>query len=96
MLNLWLDDIRIPDKSYIWVKSFKQFKKEIIESFPDFISFDHDLGSGPTGYDCAKWLLTYCIEYNKSLPNFKVHSANPVGRHNIEHLLQHNRKYTKQ
>jgi hypothetical protein len=44
-----------------------------------------------TGLDCAKWLVEYCEENKLKLPVFFVHSANPVGRRNIEDYL-HNAK----
>ena len=40
-----------------------------------------------TGYDCAKWLIDYCMDNEVELPKFSSHSANPVGRDNIEKLL---------
>jgi hypothetical protein len=40
-----------------------------------------------TGYDAALWLIGYCRMNNISLPNFKVHSANPEGKVNIERVL---------
>jgi hypothetical protein len=36
-----------------------------------------------TGYDCAKWLCDYCLENKKNIPEYYVHSANPVGAENI-------------
>lgn len=41
-----------------------------------------------TGYDCAKWLVDYCIDNNKVLPEYAIQSANPVGRENIDGLLK--------
>lgn len=40
-----------------------------------------------TGFDCAKWLVNYCMDNNQSLPFFRVHSANPVGADNIIYYL---------
>lgn len=40
-----------------------------------------------TGYDCAKWLVEYCSENGFVIPNFKVHSQNPVGAENITKVL---------
>jgi len=40
-----------------------------------------------TGFDCAKWLANYCEVEKSKLPDFHVHSANPVGRDNILKLL---------
>lgn len=36
-----------------------------------------------TGYDCAKWLVEYCIEHNQPIPDYSVHSMNPIGKKNI-------------
>jgi len=57
--------------------------------FPSFISFDHDLGDGLTGYDCAKWLVEYDLETGLMPADFSfyVHSQNPVGASNIKNLL---------
>tara|TARA_R110000796_G_scaffold58413_5_gene134920 strand:+ start:24401 stop:24838 length:438 start_codon:yes stop_codon:yes gene_type:complete len=40
-----------------------------------------------TGMDCAKWLVDYCLDNNKLLPTWMVHSANPSGAENITKLL---------
>lgn len=88
---------------WVIVRNYKEFVDFIVESgMPDFISFDHDLAdihysqdfSNPdainvekTGYDCAKWLINYCMDNNLKLPNFVVHSQNPVGKKNIESIL---------
>lgn len=69
---------------------------------PLLISFDHDLApehyeqdfseissySMRTGYDCAKWLTNFCIDCDVSLPDYKIHSMNPVGKSNIRSLLE--------
>lgn len=46
-----------------------------------------------TGYECAKWLVDWCLENEKSLPQFVVHSANPVGKQNIETYLNNAKKH---
>ena len=69
---------------------------------PAIISFDHDLAdehyvhepdnyqkfTEKTGYDCAKWLINFCIDTDKYLPEYKIHSMNPVGKYNISQLLE--------
>ncbi len=40
-----------------------------------------------TGYECAKWLVDYCLDNNLECPNFICHSLNPVGKDNINGLL---------
>jgi hypothetical protein len=58
---------------------------------PLSISFDHDLGDNvPTGKDLANWLVEQDMQGIIKFPTnfeFHVHSANPVGRQNIEGLL---------
>lgn len=89
--KLYLDDVRNP-KSEGWtiVRNYEEFVKYIEKNgLPDEISFDHDLGENiKTGYDCAKWLCEYCWGNGLPIPNFNVHSANPVGRDNIIQILQ--------
>ena len=36
-----------------------------------------------TGYDCAKWLVEYCMKKGVKHPPYMVHSMNPVGKQNI-------------
>jgi hypothetical protein len=70
---------------------------------PKLISFDHDLAKDHyenmmnpdyndfgerTGYHCAKWLIDFCIDTDTALPDFMVHSMNPVGGANIKSLLE--------
>lgn len=73
----------------IWVKTQSEFENYIKENgLPDLISFDNDLGiRNGEGYDCAKWLVDFCIDNDKELPDWYVHSANPVAKENIENLL---------
>lgn len=96
--KLYLDDIReLPDNSYILVRSYEEAIKFVnTYGIPSFISFDHDLGVDenknllPTGYDFAKWLVEMDMDKKYFFPkdfNFKVHSANPVGKVNIEAYL---------
>lgn len=40
-----------------------------------------------TGYDCAKWLVEYCMDNKLDLPKYNIQSANPVGKDNINGLL---------
>jgi hypothetical protein len=73
----------------IWLKNYSSFVEWINENgLPDAICFDHDLGEEKSGYDCATWLINYCLDNNiKDLPEWNVQSANPVGKENIMNLL---------
>lgn len=61
------------------------------DEFPSFISFDHDLGEySDTGYDIVKELINRDIGRWVKIPkdfDFYVHSQNPIGKANIEGLL---------
>jgi hypothetical protein len=46
-----------------------------------------------TGFDCAKFLVDYCMDENQPLPEYLVHSANPVGKKNIELFLENAKKH---
>jgi len=92
--KLYLDDVRNPQShEFIVCRSVEEAVNEIIlrREFPEYISFDHDLGDNiPTGYDLAKWLVEQVMDKKFSFPpNFAyhVHSANPVGKKNIEGYL---------
>lgn len=94
MVNLYLDDVRACPENFILVTSYEEFVNFIKDDgWPNFISFDHDLGIGKTGFDCAKFLVDYCLDNQLDLPNFVVHSQNPVGKLNIESLLKNFQKY---
>ncbi|MFV7235165.1 cyclic-phosphate processing receiver domain-containing protein [Flavobacterium sp. ZB4R12] len=41
-----------------------------------------------TGYDCAKWLIDYCLDNNLKCPKFYCHSMNPVGKDKINSILE--------
>lgn len=51
------------------------------------LNLTFDYGPEKTGYDCAKWLADYCADNQLKLPDYVVHSLNPVGRQRIEAYL---------
>lgn len=100
---IWLDDYRDPndDKidwlvfspigrncNIIWLKNYHEFVDYLTKfGLPNAVCFDHDLGEVKTGYDCAKYLVEYCLDNNLELPLYNIQSANPVGKENIDKLL---------
>lgn len=46
-----------------------------------------------SGYDCAKWLVDYCLDNKVQIPEWNIQSANPVGKENIGSLLSNARKH---
>ncbi len=92
---LWLDDFRNPadyvDGKYdiFWVKNYDEFCMFITENgLPDIICFDHDLGEEKSGYECAKFVVSYCQEHNFDIPEYNIQSNNPVGKDNIKSLME--------
>lgn len=100
--KLFLDDLRTvqmvyphqQEEEYIIVRNYYDFVEGIKEKgLPDFISFDNDLGEDDKGnlledgYAAAKWLV-YESGLDLRKLHFKVHSANPVARIQIDSLLK--------
>lgn len=87
--NRYLTDI-------VWVKNYKEFVDYINNNgIPDAVCFDHDLGllsyvdgKEMTGYDCAKYLIEYCINNNLKFPQYNIQSANPIGKDNINGIIR--------
>ena len=46
-----------------------------------------------SGYECTKWLVEYLMKKDLDVPNFVIQSANPVGKLNIESLLNNYQKH---
>ena len=97
--SLYLDDERNPktDRKFSICRTMDEARDMVVEyGFPEYISFDHDLGDGiPTGFDFAKWLVDHDLDTNTMPHNFtfNVHSANPSGVANIQGLLDHYMEY---
>ena len=89
-IYIFIDDMRLPPTAKgNWTVVSRTYKTAImaIEKYKDeelYISFDHDMGEDKTGYDIAKYLVE-----NNIKAKYQIHSANPVGRFNIDQLLQH-------
>lgn len=76
---------------------------------PVFVALDNDFGiedyidpeendpemifSERNGYDCAKWLVNYCLEHHIKLPDYTVHSMNCIAKTNIIHFLENAKKH---
>lgn len=93
------------NEEWIICRSYENAMAEILKrGCPKFVSFDHDLGHEKyTGYELAKQLVENDIisgdkesrrEY-KFADDFSyyVHSQNPIGKANIEGLLDNYMKF---
>ena len=90
-MKIWLDDIRPAPHGYELVKSVEEAKALIEQaeaegSTIEVLDLDHDMGDyAQFGGDAIK-LLYYLIEEEKFYP-VKLHTANPVGRANMQAMI---------
>ena len=91
-IKIWVDDIREVPEGYIGTKSVDEtiMLIEKIESEGGkigLLDLDHDLGDyAQFGGDAIK-ILDYLVEHEKFYP-IKIHTANPVGRANMERVIR--------
>lgn len=90
--KLYLDDERNPKTPGPWVvvRSYEDFISTIEKlGVPGEMSLDHDLGAGEgkDGIDCVKWLIN-TMQFDLRKVKINVHSANSVGKENIEGLIR--------
>ena len=93
--GLWVDDERsVPDDYINWThaRSFHEaiVKLELIQF--NIVSLDHDLGCfygnvELTGYHIVQWLVQRKMDGLYVPQAIRVHSANPVGRMNMEAVI---------
>ena len=86
------------DVDVVWVQYVDDFFGYINQhGLPDAICFDHDLAEDSyderTGYDCAKYVVDYCLKHDLDIPAYNIQSSNPVGRENIQHLMDNYHAY---
>lgn len=100
IINERIEDVKdLIDDSYIITRTFNESINYINKYWcPNFISFDHDLGTesnsdiiAKSWYDVTKWLVEKDMEMNWNfIPknfDFQVHSMNPIGKANISWYL---------
>jgi hypothetical protein len=90
--SLWLDDqfkdpecpARHTPKYFVPAGSCEE-AIALVENLgpPKFMDLDHDLADGRDAMSFLRWLSTAI----KAPPEYRVHSANPVGRKNIESFM---------
>jgi hypothetical protein len=93
-MKLFLDDERMPaNNGPDWIierSSASAIQGCKLLGCPKFISFDHDLGGDDTAMAFVHWLINYDLDHPGFIPgdfSFDVHSQNPIGKANIEGLL---------
>ena len=88
MFKLFLDDTREPDKGTILARSVDEAVDLINKNgFPNFISFDNDLGSHLEGIDFVNIIIQNTLDKKWIIPqdfSFEVHSDNIPANENIK------------
>ena len=91
--KLWIDDIRPAPNGYIWIKSVNDFIDYLVENgINDIVVFDFDHDAGDYQKDGGDYIK--CLDYLESIGadniNVRIHSANPVGRSNMQRIIKKN------
>ena len=99
-MKIFIDDERMaPDSDWVIVRDLDQLK-EVLEQAQiagdkiESISFDHDLGQNEDGqekhdgYYIVQWLAEHYPELIVGDVEHTIHSANTVGRENIQKYLE--------
>jgi hypothetical protein len=92
-MKLWIDDIRPPpDDSWTWAQESGVAMGIVALALSNdlpvkIISFDHDLGGDDTAMPVAKMIEEGAYRGVLRPPQWRIHSANPVGRMNLEAAL---------
>jgi hypothetical protein len=88
MMRLWIDDLRPPpDHWWHWAKTSAE-ALEVLGCDVCEISFDHDLGGDDTAMPVAREIERLAFEGQIHGMTWHVHSANPVGRANLEAAMR--------
>ena len=92
-MKLWIDDVRPAPEGYIWFKSVnlvKEYLQDIEYIYGvELIDLDHDAGDyAVDGGDYIK-LLDWFEQTGRNYP-LHFHTANPVGRANMELIAKKN------
>lgn len=90
-MKIWVDDLRMVPEGYWGTKSVDETIKlieyaEKIGEEIELLDLDHDLGDyARDGGDAIK-LLDY-LAVRETFYKIKIHTANPVGRMNMERMI---------
>lgn len=88
-MKLYVDDIRIAPEGWTQAWNAKEALLFLQKGDVTHMSLDHDLGDPgePTGYDIMCWLEQWVYMEDVPVPYITFHTANPVGRANMQACL---------
>jgi|GEM_PF-1577001 len=89
-MSMFIDDIRLPPErrrcDHIARSSDAAIAMMEQDGCPGYISFDHDLGGDDTAMRVVNWMIEKDMDEPGWIPDpfdWNVHSANPIGKENI-------------
>ncbi len=105
MMTMFIDDVRLPPAGIVCDAIARSSDEAIAimekDGCPGFISFDHDLGGDDTAMCVVNWMIEKDMDEPGWIPdpfNWNVHSANPIGKENLNSKLlcyMKNRAFTR-
>lgn len=96
-VKLWLDDVRPAPRGWYWAVTAVEAFTILQSCYVTDASLDHDLGDSFSGYDLLKILAEYREVKGLNywpLNKPSIHSANPVGRANMQSVIDRYGRYT--
>lgn len=94
-VKLYVDDTREAPEGWTLARTFEEAMRHIASGKVAHLSLDHDLGKadGETGYDILKMIERAMNQVGFKPPeSIKLHTANPVGYHNMKLAVENIRK----
>ena len=92
MYTIWIEDCRIPQDGYLWIKNVNDAIAFILANNNEIelLDLDHDASYdyARNGGDYIK-ILDWLEETGRNYP-IRIHTANPVGRENMRRIIQKN------
>lgn len=93
---IWKEELNVHNSKIIFVSNYNSFCNYIkINGLPKAINFKYTLESSKNGYDCALWLVNYCIDYNLRVPIWAINSSHPDKDKINKLLLNYNKFYDR-
>ena len=95
-MRLWVDDERTAPDGWVWAKTSDEAMNVILrwrdsefgryreDAEVEAVSLDHDLG----GDDTTRSIVLWMCEHDWWPERVYVHTANPVGRHWLEGMIE--------
>jgi hypothetical protein len=93
-MKLFLDDLRACPDGYTLCRTAEEAIALLKTGDVTEISFDHDLGTDPVDGETVAKFIEEAVYFQKiPMPEWTIHSANPVGRQEISLAMTSAERY---